>query len=113
MGALRVDLDALKGPPHGPSVRFFASFYRSCGIPESFLEASGPTKWTAQTSIVQYLLSRVSLERMWTLRIESMIRVLIFKCMDVGAEFRFLGKVGDRVDGWVLETLNPISEKEA
>ena len=50
---------------------------------------------------------------MWTLRIESMIRVLIFKCMDVGAEFRFLGKVGDRVDGWVLETLNPISEKEA
>ena len=48
---------------------------------------------------MQYLLSRVSLERMWTLRIESMIRVLIFKCMDVGAEFRFLGKVGDRVGG--------------
>ena len=44
MGALRVDLDALKGPAHGPSVRFFASFYRSWGIPESFLEGSGPTK---------------------------------------------------------------------
>ena len=85
MGALRVDLDALHGPPYGPSLCFFASFRGSWGIPESFLEPSGPSNWTtARTLMVQFLLSRVSLKRMG----------------------------GPKSEG-VLGTLNPLSEKEA
>ena len=62
LGALRVNLDALMGHCMAQVLVFLKDF-------------------------LGFLLSRASLMRMWGRRIEFMIRVLIFKCVDAGLKF--------------------------
>ena len=73
LGALRVNLDALMGHCMAQVLVFLKHF-------------------------LGFLLSRVSLMRMWARRIESMIRVLIFKCVGAGLKFRFFGRGFETID---------------
>ena len=90
LGALRVNLDALNGPPHGPSAAFLGHFIFLMAFLKAFCRPLGQQIGQREEFIVRLLLSRVSFIRMKARRIVSMIRVLISTVWMWARSFVFL-----------------------